>query len=112
MKINEVYTDKASFLKAEDLKGENLTLQISHCSVESLKDVNKIVISFDNYDKQFVCNVTNAKLIAFVLDSDDTDNWLGQSITLRPDKVNFQGDLVDCIRIDTAKRVTAKTGGK
>jgi len=39
--------------------------------------------------------------IAELLDATDTEAWIGKEITLRPDKTNYQGNLVDCLRVDS-----------
>ena len=101
MNINDVYQSSSNFLKAEDLKGRRVDVVISKAETQEIGGVNKIVLSFDGKEKQLVCNITNARIIASLFESSETGDWLGREITLRPDKTNFQGDLVDCIRVDS-----------
>lgn len=116
-KISDAFPSK--YLAAADLNGNNVTVTISRASIEEIgqgadKD-RKIVLSFAGKNKQFVCNKTNAKVIAG-LHGDDTDDWLGKSITLCPREVEFQGDMVLAIRVSlqrpaapSAKKETATT---
>jgi len=52
-------------------------------------------------EKKLVLNLTNARMIAELLNATDTEAWIGKEITLRPDKTNYQGNLVDCVRVDS-----------
>jgi hypothetical protein len=63
----------------------------------------KLVIGFAGKKKRFVVNKTNANTIAKVLGSDDTDDWIGQRITLRAMEVEFQGNMVMSIRVSIKK---------
>jgi len=46
-----------------------------------------------------VCNKTNARTIARVLGSEEFDEWIGKQISLYRCEVDFQGDMVDSIRV-------------
>ena len=99
-KISDAFPSK--YLVAADLNGNNVTVVISRASIEEIgqgqdKD-RKIVLSFVDKNKKFVCNKTNAKTIAG-LHGDDTDDWLGKRITLCPREVEFQGEMVLAIRV-------------
>lgn len=100
MNINDVYTSNSNYLKAEDLKGRRVDVVISEAVTEKVGDADKIVLSFDGKEKKLVLNITNARMIAGLLNSMDTADWIGSEITLRPDKTTYQGDLVDCLRVD------------
>lgn len=100
MNINDVYTSSSTFLKAEDLKGRRVDVVIIGAEERKVGDDNKIVLSFRDKEKQLVLNITNARIIASLLESYDTSDWIGREITLRPDKTTFQDKLVDCIRVD------------
>ncbi len=40
-------------------------------------------------------------MIESLLNTDDPEEWIGKSISIRPDKTqNPEGALVDCIRVD------------
>lgn len=107
MKLDQAFPSK--YLSAADLQGRALTLEISHVNEERIGDENKLVLYFHNKTKGFVLNKTNATTIASLLNSDDTDDWGGQKIIIRPDKTQFQGKVVDCIRVSVeAPRQAAK----
>ena len=97
MNINEVFS--GSFLKADDLKGKTVTVTISAIEIKEFDDGKKIVIAFQGKDKCLVVNKTNANIIAENLRSQDTDDWVGERITLTIKKVEFQGRLVPAIRV-------------
>ena len=101
MNINKIYQSNGNYLKAEDLKGRRVDVVISSANVEVIQDVEKIVLSFEGKEKKLVLNITNARMIADLLDATDTEAWIGKEITLRPDKTNYQGNLVDCLRVDS-----------
>jgi hypothetical protein len=62
----------------------------------------KLVLSFDEIDKQFVSNKTNSNIIAGLLGSTNTDNWAGQKIKLWKSKTDFGGRMVDCVSVSPA----------
>ena len=96
MKLDELYPSK--HLAAADLAGKDCQLIISGVSVERLGEEEKPVIAFQRAKKTFVLNKTNARMIA-ALYGDDTDDWIGKTITLYPTKVDIQGKIVDAIRV-------------
>ncbi len=100
MDINTVFSGDT--LKAADLQGHEPTVIISAVTMKKFDNGNKLVISFEGKKKTLVCNKTNAKRIANVFGS-NTDQWIGNEITLYTDQVDFQGGLVDAIRVK-AKR--------
>lgn len=97
MKLNDVFT--SNYLRVEDLKRRRRTFTISDVTVEKIGDDTKPVVAFEESDKTFVLNKTNAMRIAGLLDTDDTDDWIGQRITLMPDETTYQGKAVPCIRV-------------
>jgi hypothetical protein len=101
MNINNVYTSTSNYLKAADLQGRRVDLTIEAAEIETIQDVEKIVLSFKGKEKRFILNITNARMIAELLNATDTEQWIGKEITLRPDKTTYQGDLVDCLRVDS-----------
>lgn len=110
MKTSEAYPSK--YLSAEDLDGKDITLNIRTVDLETIgqgaKASDKLVIGFKGAKKQFVVNKTNANTISKVLGSDETDDWIGQSITIGPREVEFQGDMVLSIRVSLKKPAGAK----
>lgn len=101
MNINDVYQSSSNYLKAEDLKNRRVDVTINEAVTEKVGEQDKIVLSFDGKEKKLVLNITNARMIASLLNSTDTGDWIGKEITLRPDKTTFNGDLVDCLRVDS-----------
>ncbi len=67
----------------------------------------KYVLAFTDCAKPLVVNSTNAAIIAQILKSEETDDWLGKQIVLFDDpNVSFGGKLVGGIRV-RAPRVKA-----
>jgi len=98
MNIQEAFPSK--YLKASDLNGRNVVVQIAGARIEGIgqnKD-QKLVLSFYGKEKTFVCNKTNASTIA-KLHGPDTEAWVGKSITLTAREVEFQGEMVLALRV-------------
>lgn len=106
MNINDAFPSK--YLKASDLPEEgSQTFTIEKIQIEEIgmEKQKKPVIYFDEDDKGLVCNKTNARTIGQVLDSIDFDQWIGKKINLYRAEVDFQGEMVEAIRV---KRKSAK----
>lgn len=105
IKLNDAYPSK--YLTAEDLGDAPVTATIEEVDLEEIGQgadkSKKLVIGFTGKKKKFVVNKTNANTIAKVLGSDDTDDWIGQRITLRAMEVEFQGNMVMSIRVSLKK---------
>lgn len=101
MNINDVY--QSNTLCAADLKRREHTLCIASVELKKFNDGDKLVITFQNAKKQFICNKTNSKRIAFA-HGDDTDGWIGKEIVLYPDLVDFQGQMKEAIRVRPVSR--------
>ena len=89
-------------LKASDLNGNEPTVTIAGVEMKKFDDSNKLVIRFEGKKKVLVCNKTNANRIAHAFGT-NTDNWIGNEITLFTDMVDFQGRLVEAIRVRAKK---------
>lgn len=104
MKLNEAYPSK--YLTAEELDAD-VTVTISDVDLEDIgqgaQKSRKLILSFQGKKKKFVLNKTNAKTIADVLGTDETDEWIGQRITIGPTEVEFQGEMVNSIRVRKKK---------
>lgn len=97
MNINEVYG--GDYLKADDLQGQSRHLTIASWSVKEFDDgKSKVVLSFSKGQKTLVLNSTNANSLGGAYGY-DTDGWVGKTIELRPERVNFAGRMVDAIRV-------------
>jgi hypothetical protein len=95
--------DKA-YLYAYDLQGRDVTVTIVkvvggtlQCTDGSKKKVP--VLFFQGAKKGFGTNITNARTIAAMYGTFDSDKWIGKRITLYPTTTNVGGATKDCIRI-------------
>ena len=107
MNINSAFSSK--YLKAADAE-DGQVWTITKVKVETVgqgaKAEQKPVIYFKEVDKGMVCNRTNAKMIAQICRSDDTDDWTGKQIKVIATEVEYQGELVQSLRVRTV--TTAK----
>lgn len=96
----------SKYLKAADLQGRNITVQISGVQMEDVgsddKPERKPVVYFTGAKKGLVLNKTNALTISEVF-GPETDNWLGIKVHLFATRVPFQGRMVDAIRLTVPK---------
>jgi hypothetical protein len=97
MKISEKFA--SNLLKAEDLQGRKVHVVIASVGEEDIGEDHKPVAYFRGKQKGLVLNKTNAAYLANAI-SDETDEWAGHEIVLYPAKVNFQGKMVDAIRVE------------
>lgn len=97
----DTYQTKSDFLKVDDLQKKRHNLTILNCEVKTIGEDNKLVLSFQETEKQFVLNVTNARMLEMLTETDDYVQWIGTMITLRPDITNYNGKPTPCIRIDS-----------
>lgn len=100
-KIGDTYESNSQFLKVDDLRGQKVAVTISDAPVEKVGEDNKIVLHFEGKDKKLPLNITNARMMEMLTGSDDSDNWVGTTITLKPDITQYQGKPTKCIRIDS-----------
>ena len=97
MNMNEVFS--GNYHKAEDLKGASPRVTIAKVEMQEFDNGNKLIVSFQGKDKSLVLNKTNANIIAENTGSQETDDWIGQTIQLTVKRVEFQGKLVPAIRV-------------
>lgn len=114
MNINDAFP--SDYLKADDLKGANVTVTIDDVSLEEIgqgaQKERKLVLAFAGKKKRLVCNKTNATTIGKLYGT-ETSDWLGKPITLSPREVEFQGDMVWAIRVSLQKpSMTVPAGGR
>lgn len=106
MNINSAFPSK--YLKSSDID-EDVTVTISGIDLQNVakqgeKQEMKPVVSFKELEKPLVCNKTNARMIAKITGSDDTDDWTGKKVRLIATEVEFQGELVMAIRVREPKK--------
>ena len=102
MNINEAFPS-GKFLKSDDLQGRIVKLKIASLTYEKIGTDNKLVMYFVGKEKGMVLNKTNARTIADAY-GNDTDNWTGGEINVFSMKVDFQGKLVDGLRVNIPPR--------
>jgi hypothetical protein len=96
MNINEAFP--SNYLKAQDLQGREVQVTISNVAMEKLGSDTRMILYFQGKQKGMVCNKTNAMNIAMMY-GEDTDGWLGKSVTLFSAWVDFQGKSVQGLRV-------------
>ena len=102
--INEAFP--SNWIGADDLKGADITLVINKSSVQDLGQApntdRKPCIWFNGTDKGMALNVINRNTI-IDLYGPETNNWHGESITIYPTTTEWQGKMVPCVRVRTAR---------
>lgn len=101
MKVSQVFA--GDYLKAADLGGAEPTVVIEKVELKEFEDGDKFLISFEGKKKGLVANKTNCSRIA-MLYGDDTDGWIGKTIVLYTDIVDFQGKPTEAIRVRGPKK--------
>lgn len=96
MKVSEAFP--SNYLKADDLQGRNVTVEIESCAMEEVGDDRRLVLRFKNKGKSLVANKTNALAISDAY-GEEIDNWPGNRITLFPTRTMYGGKNVPCIRV-------------
>lgn len=98
MKMSEVF--KSKYLRADDLKGRAIKAEIESVTLEEMADdkEEKPVIYFKGKDRGLVLNRTNNAMLVSRF-GDESDQWKGHTVQLTTEPVNFQGRMVDGIRV-------------
>lgn len=96
------------YLGSWDLADENgvfnqLTLKISNVKKQMVFDGKGgqeecVVIHFEG-KKPMIANATNLKAISFVLNTPYIEEWIGQQIILKVEKVKAFGEIHDALRV-------------
>ncbi len=68
----------------------------------------KPAVYFENRSAGLILNKTNATVLASI-HGPETDQWIGRSIDLRVEKVSFQGQMMDGVRVAPATQTAATT---
>jgi hypothetical protein len=96
MRISDQFP--SDYLRAVDLNGGEITAVMANIKMETIGDDTKPVLYFEGHDKGMVLNKTNAGTISSLY-GDDTDDWVGEAVTLFSAMVSFQGRNVPAIRV-------------
>lgn len=109
MNVHQAFPSQ--YLKASDLGLAEPVVTIARVELEAIgrDKEHKPVVYFEGKGKGVVLNKTNAKRIADLLGSPDTDDWTGQRIRLYATTTEFSGEQVECIRIKSAVPVPRPT---
>jgi hypothetical protein len=101
----------SKYLKASDLEAGPVTWTISSSEVETLsyqgKENDKVVLSFEESPKLLPLNVTNFDAVCDSTGIYDSDEWVGQKITLYATETEVKGKRFDTVRVRIPKKPTA-----
>ena len=97
MDINDIFGGQ--FLKASDLSGRKIKVQISKVDTKDFDNGKKIILGFHGKEKGLAVNKTNARMIASSYGT-KTEGWVDKEIILYPTKVLYQDQMVDAIRVE------------
>lgn len=100
MKASEIYPSK--YLKTDDLQGKSWVLTVKAVEMEDSFGEDKPVLYFDETDKKFTVQPSNWRILVSELAEDETDNWIGASVTLSPVRRKIAGELKNVIDITGA----------
>lgn len=104
----KVYNE-SKYLKHQDLNGQDTVLTIRTVTREDIKDKEgiskkKFILYFQELEKGLVLNTTNMNTLYGLFKSDDSDDWIGQRVTLyEKDDIEMGGELKSGIRIRPKK---------
>lgn len=92
------------YLKASDLGDSQPVVTIDRLDIEPIgrQKEMKPVLYFVGKEKGLVLNKTNARKIADLAGSKDTEDWAGTRIKLYATEVEFQGEPMESIRVKAA----------
>ena len=107
MKAGKMIPSK--FLKKEDIDPAKLVtingLRQANVALDDQPEEMKWTMFFKELDKPMVLNSTNIQLLCKVLDTDETDEWIGKEIVVFNDQnVSFGGKITGGIRIRAPKK--------
>lgn len=104
------YQGSSNYLKAADLQGRPVNVTIRAAVVEQIgqgrSQQEKVVLYFNGKEKGLVLNVTNGNSISKAYGF-DTTNWVGCQIEIYPSETDYQGEMVDCLRVRVPAQIPA-----
>ena len=92
----EKYTE-SEFLSSKDLSAGITKTKITGFRKEEFKDEERYVL--DTEMKPLLLNKTNAKMLKEISETKNITELTGRTVSLMKQKVPFQGDLVDAVRV-------------
>ena len=102
MKLNAMFPRK--FANGADLNGQSVSVTVKSMAVEKLNPTpgqppaDRFVLYFSETVKGVILSRTLAEQIASILQSDDTDQWVGKKVTLYPQPLTVAGKSRIAIR--------------
>lgn len=107
MNIDQSFPSK--YLKASDIGDAQPVVQIARVTVEAVgrEQEQKPILYFVGKSKGVVLNKTNARAIAQIAGSNETDDWTGITVQLYVAQVEFSGESMEAIRIRAPKQRAA-----
>jgi hypothetical protein len=93
-----MYPSNSQYLKASDFQGREVRVKIASHEIAKFDNGDKVVLKFDGKEKGLTLNKTNAMRVADAY-GEDIESWVGEEIIMYPDKTDFGGKMVDCIRL-------------
>lgn len=111
MNIKEAFP--SAYINAAMLNGKKHIVEIERFEqwCEMPDGSKKPGIYFKDRPAGLILNRTNATVMESIF-GPETDAWVGKSIELRTEKVNFQGQMVDGVRVAPATAATQATKAK
>ena len=100
----KVFTD-SKYLKHEELDGHDLDFTISRVERHKMKnndgvEERKFVVFFSEMEKGMILNATNMKTITKLMNSNESDEWVGKRITVyTKDDIEMGGELKSGLRV-------------
>lgn len=95
MNINDIYPRK--YANGEDLKGKAVSIVIASVKPERMRpnpsasEVMKLVLYAEGAQKGIIVSRTMAEQIAKVLQSEETETWIGKRIVIYPENMKVAG---------------------
>lgn len=89
-KVSEMFPTK--WLSAVEVEGKVFKLVISSYGKETYDDGDKMTINFHGAKKGMVLNHTNRTTLVWLF-GDEADAWIGQTVELFTEPVNFKGKI-------------------
>jgi hypothetical protein len=88
VKIDEMFPSR--WLHSDDLGGKRIAAEIDTVEIETFDNGDKKpMVSFRGAKKSLVLNQTNARAIAEIAGSDDSDKWGGVRVSLEAIVVDY-----------------------
>ena len=87
-----------NFLGVVDLPTASIVWHPQEVKVETVGAEQKLTIRFQEHAKSLPLNKTNLRSMAEAFSKDSTQ-WINQGVEVYKSKTDFQGQMVDCIRL-------------